>query len=99
MADTDLYAQAAKATLSHGFHFLESVGIQIGRVRIQIGKQTLDRIIDQGLIRQGLHIRVLDGSEHIGELLQFAQRQWLAALSDRSNAQADQNTAHSTCCH
>ena len=95
----DFNAQSAKTALGHGFHFLEGIGIQIGGVRVQVVEHAFDRIADQGLIGQGLHVCILDGGKHIGELLQFAQRQGFATLSGCGNAQADQNAAYGACCH
>src|SRR5690606_22787887 len=92
----NLYTQATEATLGDGFHFLEGVGIQIGRVRVKVVKHALDGIVDQLFVTHRLNITGLDCSEHIGELLQLLQRQRFAALRDSRNANAQKDSADRT---
>src|SRR5690606_1143343 len=92
----DFYTQAAKPTLRDGFHFLESVGVQIRRVRVKVIKHALDGIVDQLFITHWLNITGLDCRKYIGELLQLLQRQRFAALSDSRNANAQKDSADRT---
>src|SRR5690606_18724106 len=89
----DLDAQAAEAALGDRFHFLEGVGIEISRVRVEVIEHALDGIVDELLIGDRLDIAGLDGRKHIGELLQLLERQGFAPLCDSRNAHTEKYSA------
>src|SRR5690606_31964040 len=53
----------------------------------------LDGIVDELFIGDGLDVAGLDCGKHVGELLQFLERQRFAALCDSRNAHTEKNSA------
>ena len=62
-------------------------------MRVETSDHTADGLLDELLVCDRLDIERLDGSEHVGELAQFVQRQrrTRVTLGDGSDAQADQD--------
>ncbi len=48
--------QSAKTTLRNGFHFFESLGIEIRGMRVKVAEHALDGIVNQFMIGDGLDI-------------------------------------------
>ena len=63
--------------------FLEGFGIQIGRVRIQIGNHARDGIADHLLVFNGLDVALLDRVEDFGKGPQVLNRQAGCRLAAR----------------
>ena len=87
----DLDPQPPKTAPRDVLHLLVAFLVQIHRMRVEVGKQAFDCIIDQRLVRYGLDIAGLDRPIDIGELLQRLDRQGLSFLGSRRNAKADQD--------
>src|SRR5690606_26378320 len=94
-----LDAEAAKLPLGGSLHFPVGLGVQIGRVGVEVGQHAGDGTVDQLLVFDGLDVVVLDRGEDGRELPKLFERQGAAGLflRDRRNSQADQyagNDAH-----
>ena len=69
----DLDAQAAELALRGGLHFAEGLGVQVGRVRIQVGHHAGDRVADERLVINRFDIVVLDRGEDVAQLPELVQ--------------------------
>ena len=71
----DFDAQPTELALGTRLQILESVGVEVGRVRVEVGEHATDGMRDQFLVFDRLDIALLDGVEHLGEGAQFLDRQ------------------------
>jgi hypothetical protein len=89
----DFDTDAAELALRADLQVLERVGIEVARVRVQVGEHAADGVRDQLLVVDRFDVAGLDGIEHLGEGAQFLHRQTGARflVGDRRKLQADQN--------
>jgi hypothetical protein len=62
----DLDAQAAELALGADLQFLEGFGVEVGRVRVEVGEHAVDGLGDELLVLDRLDVALLDRAEHLG---------------------------------
>jgi hypothetical protein len=67
VTERDLDAEAAEAAGGLDLHLAVHLGIEEGRMRIEAAERALDRVVDDVLGRDLVHVLALDDREHLGE--------------------------------
>ena len=74
----DFDAQAAKFAGRADLQVLECFGVQVGGMGVEIAQHAANRVFQQILVLDRLHIILLDGIEYAGEGAQLIQREPVA---------------------
>jgi len=91
----DFDADAAEFALRADLQVLERVGVEVGRVRIEVREHAADRVRDQFLVFDGFDVALLDRIEYLGKGAQLLDGQAGARLlfGQRRELQAQQDAA------
>ena len=89
----DFDAESAELALRADLQVLVGVGVEIRRVRVEIGQHAADGVGDQLLVVDRFDVALLDRAENLGKRTQILNRQPVARIfvGQRRVLQADQN--------
>ena len=79
----DLDAQAAEFAAGAFLQLSECLGLEVGRVRVEVAEHALDGVLQQRLVADRLDVGGLDAVHHLGEGAQLIQGQGRLAARRR----------------